>query len=252
MIRRPSCQIRIVALRHHRDRLSLAMLNWQFLHRSLSRRDLVAPANWMIDSRAANRAVKDSLQPFLTGMVEVAEHALEVLLQSCFRSYSLPWQCCLSIHNLGVHNHAHTIGIQKTPLNIDDGFPVPVHDQIWLFCHFCNNDCQQIFLSCCSDKLLHIFWADHHCHPLLRLRNRDFCTVKSLVFERYLIKVNFQPICQFTNSHTDTAGPKVIGFLDETSHIAIAEETLNLALLNSISFLYFRASRLHRRSCLHL
>ena len=111
MIRRPSSHIRIVALRHHRNRLSLAMLNWQFLHRSLSRRDLVAPADRMIDSRAANRAVKDRLQPLLTGMIKVAEQALEVLLQSRFRSHSLPWQCCLSIHNLGIHNHTHTIGI---------------------------------------------------------------------------------------------------------------------------------------------
>ena len=67
------------------------MLNWQFLHRSLSRRNLVAPANWMINSRTANRAIKDSLQTLLTGMIEVAEQALEVLLQSRFRSYSLPW-----------------------------------------------------------------------------------------------------------------------------------------------------------------
>ena len=185
-------------------------------------------------------------------MIEVAEQALEVLLQSIFRSHSLPWQCFLGIHNLSIHNHAHTIGIQKTPLYIDDGFPVPVHDQIGLFRHFSHNDCQQIFLSCCSDKLFHIFWAYHYCHPLLRFRNRDFCTVKSLVFERYLVKVNFQPICQFANSHTNTTSSKVIGFLDETSHIAIAEETLNLALLYSISFLYFRTSRLHRRSCLYL
>ena len=86
----------------------------------------------------------------------------------------------------------------------------------------------------------------------MRLGDGNFGSIETPVLERYLVQINFQPVRQFTDGHTDTTGPKVIGFFNQTCHITIAEEPLNLALLDGIPLLHLSASRFHRLDRLHL
>ena len=86
----------------------------------------------------------------------------------------------------------------------------------------------------------------------MRLGDGNFGSIETLVLERHLVQIDFQTVRQFTDGHTDTTSSKIIGFFNQTGHMTIAEEPLNLALLDGIPLLHLSASRFHRLDRLHL
>ena len=165
---------------------------------------------------------------------------------------ALFWQINLTVNDIGINHHAHTVCIKETTFNINDCLTIPSHNKVLFFRNCGNHYRVNIFLVTFSDKSINIFGTNHNSHPFLWFRNGNFSSVKPLVFKWYFIQINFKTVSQFTNSHTDAASTKVIWFLDETSDITIAEKTLNFTFFNGIPFLNFCASCFNRFNGLNL
>ena len=144
------------------------------------------------------------------------------------------------------------VGIQESTGKIHDLFPPPDKYQTGLFRYHRDLRRLQVLFPGIAKKCFHVFGINHNCHPLLRLRDSDLCSVQAGIFLRHLIQVYPKPVGQLSDSHRDAAGAKVITFLDETAYLFPAEQALDLPLGRRISLLYLRAAGLDGLLCMDL
>ena len=144
------------------------------------------------------------------------------------------------------------VGIQKCAGNINDLFASPFQHQSRRFCNFRYTHGLQIFLRRVFHKLIHVSRVHDYCHTLLRLGNSDLCTVKARIFFRHLIQIDYQPVCQLANSHRYAARAEIVAFADQTRYFRAAEQSLDLTLRRSVSFLHFSAAGFDGSFCVYL
>ena len=108
-------------------------------------------------------------------------------------------------------------------------------------------------LACaiCHHGLL-VLCLDNDRHTLLRLADSQFCRVESVIFHRHSVKVDVKTVGQLADRYADSAGSKVVRFLDEPCHLRTAEKPLELSLLRSISLLHLTSAGLERLLCVLL
>ena len=132
-----------------------------------------------------------------------------------------------------------SVGIQKCAGNINNFFASPGKNKSWSFRNYSYRNRLQVFLVCVTKHFIYIFWIYNNRHTLLGFGNRKLCSIQTGIFLRHFIKIHTQSVCQFTDCNGYTAGTKVITFLYQTADFFSAEQSLNLTLCRSITFLYF-------------
>ena len=156
------------------------------------------------------------------------------------------FRCCRSNINM----FFRTVGIQECTGQVYNLFAVPCHFQRRFFCYSGNNCCFQIFLECQFFKSFYVFCSNHNCHSFLRFGNRQFCAVQTVIFFRYCVQINFQTICQFTDSNGNTACTKVVTTFDQLRCFCVSEQSLQFSFFWSVTLLYFCAAAFQRFYCM--
>ena len=139
-----------------------------------------------------------------------------------------------------------SVGIQKCAGNIYNFFASPGKNKSWSFCNYSYRNRLQVFLVCITKHFIYIFWIYNNRHTLLGFGNRKLCSIQTGIFLRHFIKIHTQSVCQFTDCNGYTAGTKVITFFNQTADFFSAEQSLNLTLCRSITFLYFCTTGINR------
>ena len=145
-----------------------------------------------------------------------------------------------------------TVRIKERSLQIDDLLAAPHKNKSWLFGYFSNGNCFKIFLRRVFKESVYVLFCNDNCHPLLRLGNCKFRTVKSGVFLRNFIKIHPQPISKFSDSNRNTACAKIITFTYKFRNLGASEQPLELTLGGSVTFLYFGSACFNRRCRMRL
>ena len=135
-----------------------------------------------------------------------------------------------------------TAAVQKFTGKIHDFLTAEYHFQTAAVGHFGNFGTFQIFRGGFFFEKDFIFRSDDHGHAFLRFGNGHFGTVQSAVFQRYGVEVNGQTVGEFTHGNGNTAGAEIVASFDQTGHIAVTEQTLDLPFGGRIPLLYFSAA----------
>ena len=92
-----------------------------------------------------------------------------------------------------------TVGIQEFSGQIDNRIAAPVHRHPFFIGNLCDNRCLQVLGMRQFDELLGVFGSNDNRHSLLRLGDRKFGSVKTVVFLRNSIEVDVQSVGQLTD-----------------------------------------------------
>ena len=118
------------------------------------------------------------------------------------------------------------VGVQKGACNIHDLLPVPGHDQARFFRYGSHHSRFQVFRTREFTETICIFRAYHDRHALLRFTDRQFGTVKTVIFFRDLVQIDQKTVRQFADGDRYAACPKVVAALDQPRRLRIAEQAL--------------------------
>ena len=143
------------------------------------------------------------------------------------------------------------IGIQKSSADIHNLFISPDQHQSRCLRNNCHLYSFQIFFPGIFQEFFHVCRIYYNCHTLLGFGNGDFRSIQSGIFFRYLVQINLESVCQFSDSNGYTAGTKVITFFNQTTNFRSAEHTLNLSFCRCITFLYFGSTYFDRTLCMY-
>ena len=136
------------------------------------------------------------------------------------------------------------IGVEEITGNIDNLDAVPGHAQAVLVGNGCDNNSLDILLGSCGNKGVYVLCTDNDSHALLRLGDSQLGAVQTVVLLRYGVQVDVQTVSQLADGNGYTARTEVVAAANHAGDIAVAEQTLNLALLRRIALLDFRAAGL--------
>ena len=145
-----------------------------------------------------------------------------------------------------------TVSIEEGSGNIHDLLSSPGEHQSRRFGHFSYADRLQVLFCCISHKLFDVFRINNHRHTLLRFGDGKLSSVKTFIFFRHLVQIYDQTICQLTDGYRHTACTKVVTFLNETGYFRTAEQSLDLTLCRSITFLHLCTTGLNGSLCMYL
>ena len=106
-----------------------------------------------------------------------------------------------------------TVGIQESTGNINNFFSSPVQYQTRFFGNNSYYNSFQVFFVGIFHEFVNVFRIYNNSHTFLRLGNSNFCSIQTGIFFRYLIQIDLQSRCQFSDCYRYTACTKVITFL---------------------------------------
>ena len=137
-----------------------------------------------------------------------------------------------------------TVGIQESTGEIGNDLAFPAHDHTRCFRNNSDSVRFQILFFSFSDELIGIFGSDDYGHTLLGFGDRKLGTVETFVFLADIVQFDLKTVSQFTDGNTDTAGTEIVAALDQACYFSVAEQSLDLSFLGSVTFLYFTGHRL--------
>ena len=242
------CDERIVAPGHEGAVVRMFLFHGDFLDHSLDRCQLVSAAKGHKHRACTDGGVKAFAESAFGAAVEIGS--------------SLPKECAKRTGDLfgpglrrsgdGVDVLLGSVGIQEGTGDIDDLFPIPLHDEPGLCLNNRDrNSLEVFFLGKCQERCC-ILRLYHDSHTLLALADGEFRTVKTVIFFGNSIEIDAQPLRQLSDGDRDTAGPEVIAALDHSGSNGIAEETLKLSLLGCIALLDLSTAGFNRLSVMSL
>ena len=236
--RTPGGQIRVKPVGHEAGAVSFSLSHRELGCHAVGRRLLVLSAERHEHRAGADGGVEPFRQSLLGAVVQIPHGGNPGILYGR-NGFGMEIPFVIGLCNMGSLDLLGAVGIQKGSGNIDDRHPSPLHHQPVRIGHI-GDDCGfQIFFCCIADKLVRIFLLHHHCHPFLGFRNSQFRAVKAFIFLRHLVQVDIQSVSEFPHCHRYAAGTEIIAPLNETGHLAPAEEALNLSFRQRIALLYF-------------
>ena len=95
----------------------------------------------------------------------------------------------------------------------------------------------EVFRGRDLDKACGILCGNDDSHSLLRFGDSELCAVKTLVFLGYLIKIDGKTVGKLADSDRNAARAEIVAAFDKAGSLGVAEETLKLALLGSVTLL---------------
>ena len=109
-----------------------------------------------------------------------------------------------------------------------------------------------ILAAAICDHLLHVLRLDDDRHTLLRLADRKFGRIETIVLHRNPVEIYVKTVGKLADRHADTAGTEVVRFLYEPCHLRTAEKPLKLSLLRRVTLLNLASACLERLLCMFL
>ena len=138
-----------------------------------------------------------------------------------------------------------TVSIEESSRNIHDLLSSPGKHQSRRFSYFRYADRFQVLLCCISHKFFDVFRINNHRHTLLGFGDGKLSSIKTFIFLRHLVQIYDQTVCQLTDCYRHTACTEVITFFNETGYFRTAEQSLDLTLCRSITFLHLSTAGLN-------
>ena len=132
-----------------------------------------------------------------------------------------------------------TVLVKKFSGNIYNILAIPLHNKTWFFFNNCDNGCFEILGVCKLHKSVNILRLNNNRHSLLRLTYSEFCSVKTIVFFRNFVEVDFQTVSEFAYCYRNTARTEIVTAFNKKRCLFISEKTLEFTLFGSITLLNF-------------
>ena len=252
MVWTPLRKIWIKAISHHSNCITLTLKNRKLRYHSLCFCKLVlttirhkhwACTDWTIES--FNKSflwtfikICKCLKPLTLNILNFLCLKIIILLIWYIYKYRSFLMCTVSIKESSWYINY----ILSSPVKYKSGF----------FSNYCNFYRLKILFCCICKELLNIWRINNNCHTFLRLRYSKFCSVKSFILLRDLIKINYKTICKLTDSYRYTTCTKIVTFLNKLSNLWSSEKSLHLTLCRCITFLYLSSTSLYRLFCMNL
>ena len=230
--------IGIVAPCHVGASLGVLLFNGDQVDHCLVRGQLMLAAEGHHNGTGADGGVKALGKPPLGADVEVACKRLHVVGKGTGNSLCVAFGLC----GCDVDVLFRTVGVEEGSRQIDDGLAVPLHGQTGSLGHFCNNGCFEVFGGRDRAECVNVFSRNDNCHTFLGFGDCQFRAVQTVVLLGNSIEVDCQTVSKLTDGNGDTACTEVVAALDHPGCIRVAEQTLQLALLRSITLLNFCAA----------
>ena len=130
-------------------------------------------------------------------------------------------------------------GVQEFARNVYNHVSAPSH-----YKSVCVGDCRdydrvKVFGGGGLDKFLHILGTNDNGHSLLAFGNRKLSSVKAFVLFGNGVKVDVQAGRQFADGNAYSARSKVVAADNHKAYVFVAEQALNLSLLDGVALLNF-------------
>ena len=133
--------------------------------------------------------------------------------------------------DLGVNVLGAAVGVEEVAGNVNDRVAVPGHAQTVLVGDGGNDDSLDVLLCSGRDEGVGVLCADNDSHALLRLGDRQFGAVQTVVLLRNGVQVDVKAVGQLADGDRYAARAEVVAAADHAGNIAVAEQALDLALL---------------------
>ena len=229
-------EIRVKAERHNGGGLALTVQGRHGSRHNLRRGQLILAAERHEYRACADGAVETLNQTALEADAEGRGVVQQLfLLGIACRSAGdgRSRQCA----NLCVNVLGAAVGVEEIAGNIDNLDAVPGHAQAVLVGNGCDNNSLDILLGSCGNKGVYVLCTDNDSHALLRLGDSQLGAVQTVVLLRYGVQVDVQTVSQLADGNGYTARTEVVAAANHAGDIAVAEQTLNLALFRRIALL---------------
>ena len=243
----PAGYIRIKSITHHGDRFRLSVRNRYLCHHRLGLSHLIFSAIRHQCAGCPDGRVKHFHQPLLRACVQVRQS----FQPFCLHIGDIPGtfqngiRLCRNFHEHIVFL-MRAIGIQERTGNVDDFFSSPAHHKARFLRYHCHLSRLQVFLVCIIHKSFPVLRINDYRHTFLGLRDCDFRSVQTGIFFRHLIQIDLESCRQLSDRHRNAACAEIVAFLDQKADLFSAEQSLQLSLCRSVSFLNLSAAGLNR------